>query len=305
MSSVHERTARFLNPIGRRRKEIVTPEGVVLTVELADYGERVGAFLLDFLFLILMIMALVLLLRLAGSWSDDRKVLFSLIMLLAFLVRTLYFVSFELAWRGVTPGKRIVGLRVIDRHGGPLLQNAIVARNLMRELEAFMPLGALLSIGGPGSQVWERLALAFWLMLFALLPFLNRDRMRGGDLLAGTIVIAMPKRRLLEDLVEQRTTAEFSEPQLRAYGAFELQVLEELLRRRDSAETAKLRQEVCERICRKIAYPMPGTPREIADFLRRFYTAERAFLEREQLYGRYHEDKESLARTRDGPPPLR
>ena len=32
MSSVHERTARFLNPIGRRRKEIVTPEGVALTM---------------------------------------------------------------------------------------------------------------------------------------------------------------------------------------------------------------------------------------------------------------------------------
>jgi uncharacterized RDD family membrane protein YckC len=303
MNSVHQRTARFLNPIARRHKEIVTPEGVALTVELADYGERVGAFMLDFLFLILGIVALVALLRLAGSWSEDRKVLFSLVMLLAFLVRTLYFVSFELAWRGVTPGKRIVGLRVIDRHGGPLMQNAIVARNLMRELEAFMPLGALASIGGP--QVWERLALAVWLMLFALLPFLNRDRMRGGDLLAGTIVIAMPKRRLLEDLVEHQRSAEFSDPQLRAYGAFELQILEELLRRRDSADTAKLRQEVCERICRKIAYPMPGSPREIADFLRRFYTAERAFLEREQLYGRYHEDKESLARTREGPPPLR
>lgn len=303
MNSVHQRTARFLNPIARRHKEIVTPEGVALTVELADYGERVGAFMLDFLFLILGIVALVALLRLAGSWSEDRKVLFSLVMLLAFLVRTLYFVSFELAWRGVTPGKRIVGLRVIDRHGGPLMQNAIVARNLMRELEAFMPLGALASIGGP--QVWERLALAVWLMLFALLPFLNRDRMRGGDLLAGTIVIAMPKRRLLEDLVEHQRSAEFSDQQLRAYGAFELQILEELLRRRDSADTAKLRQEVCERICRKIAYPMPGSPREIADFLRRFYTAERAFLEREQLYGRYHEDKESLARTREGPPPLR
>ena len=43
-----------------------------------------------------------------------------------------------------------------------MLQNAVIARNIMRELEAFLPLGALLSIGGTGSMLWERLALALW-----------------------------------------------------------------------------------------------------------------------------------------------
>jgi uncharacterized RDD family membrane protein YckC len=295
MNPVHERAARFLNPVGRVRREIVTPEGVPLQVELADYGERLGAFLLDFVFLILTNILLYLSLILIGGWAVDRKVMFTIAMFLGFLVRNLYFVYFELSWRGVTPGKRIVGLRVIDRRGGPLLQNAVIARNIMRELEAFLPLGALLSVGGTGGVLWERLALALWLLLFALLPFFNRDRMRGGDLLAGTMVIAMPKRRLLADLVESTAAAEFTERQLRAYGIFELQILEELLRRPESAETRRLRQEVCERVCRRIEWPDPVPPRETLDFLRRFYTAERAFLEREQLYGRRHEDKNSAA----------
>jgi uncharacterized RDD family membrane protein YckC len=293
MNPVHERTARFLNPVGRKKREIVTPEGVPLQVELADFGERLGAFLLDFVFLYLGIILLALTLGLVLSLvSADPRITFTLILFLGFLIRTLYFVSFELAWRGATPGKRIVGLKVIDRRGGPLTQNAVVARNIMRELEAFLPLSAMLAVAGPGSA-WEKLALAGWLLLFALLPLFNRDRMRGGDLLAGTMVIALPKRRLVADLVQATERAEFTDQQLRAYGAFELQVLEELLRRPDNAETTRLRQDVCTRVCRKIGWQLPVPPGEVLGFLRRFYTAERAFLEREQLYGRPVEDKTS------------
>ena len=293
MNPVHERTARFLNPVSRKKREIVTPEGVPLQVELADFGERLGAFLLDFVFLYLGIILLAITLGLVlSTFSADPRITFTLILFLGFLIRTLYFVSFELAWRGATPGKRIVGLKVVDRRGGPLTQNAVVARNIMRELEAFLPLSAMLAIAGPGSA-WERLALAGWLLLFALLPLFNRDRMRGGDLLAGTMVIALPKRRLVADLVQATERAEFTDRQLRAYGAFELQVLEELLRRPDNAETVRLRQDVCARVCRKIDWPNPVPPGEVLDFLRRFYTAERAFLEREQLYGRPVEDKDS------------
>ena len=286
MSSVHDRTAQFLDPLARRRREIVTPEGVVLQVELAEYGERVSAFLLDVLFLAGIDVVLFLLLILASGRTADARVLMQIVLFAAFLIRNLYFIHFELAWQGVTPGKRIVGLRVIDRRGGPLLPSAVIARNLMRELEAFMPLQAVLSAANVGPGVWGRLALLVWLLLLALLPFFNRDRLRGGDLLAGTMVIATPKRRLLDDLVAGAVDQGFAPQALRAYGAFELQVLEELLRRPASAETAELRRDVCQRICRKIGWTAPVPPNETDAFLRRFYAAERAFLEREQLYGR-------------------
>jgi uncharacterized RDD family membrane protein YckC len=291
MTPVHLRTARFLNPVGRALREIVTPEGVPLQVELAEYGERVGAFLLDVFFLTLGNLLLFAVLYAAGGGVVGGKVLYTIILFVSFLLQNLYFIYFELAWRGATPGKRIVGLRVIDRRGGPLLQNAVIARNLLRQLEAFLPLSALLSVGGAGGGLWQRLALALWLLLFALLPLFNRDRLRGGDLLAGTMVIAMPKRRLLADLIEAGSNADFTDRQLGIYGAFELQILEELLRRPESAETSRLRREVCERVCRKIEWPEPVAEAAVSDFLRRFYTAERAYLEREQLYGRLREDK--------------
>jgi uncharacterized RDD family membrane protein YckC len=291
MIPVHERTARFLNPLARRRHEIVTPEGVTLYVERAEYGERAVAFLLDVVFLLLVDVTLFVLLALTAGHAVGARVLFSLVLFLAFLVRNLYFVYFELSWQGVTPGKRIVGLRVIDRRGGPLRPSAIVARNLMRELEAFMPLQALLSVGAVGPNMWERLALALWLAVLALLPFCNRDRLRVGDLLAGTMVIAMPKRRLLSNLVEGAVDPGFSDVQLRGYGAFELQILEELLRRPENAETNQLRRDVCERVCRKIGWTELVPERETEAFLRRFYVAQRGFLERERLYGRERADK--------------
>jgi uncharacterized RDD family membrane protein YckC len=238
------------------------------------------------MFLLAADLVVFLFLLLLGSETATARVMLQLALFAAFVIRTLYFSYFELAWQGVTPGKRIIGLRVIDRHGGPLRATAVIARNLTRELEAFMPLQALLSAGAIAPGMWERLALLVWLVLLALLPLFNRDRQRGGDMLAGTMVIAAPKRRLLDDLADGPEVGGFTDPELRAYGAFELQILEELLRRPENAETIALRADVCQRICRKIG--RQDTIPEIATvaFLRQFYTAQRAFLEREQLYGR-------------------
>jgi hypothetical protein len=128
-------------------------------------------------------------------------------------------------------------------------------------------------------------------LFFAALPFINRDRMRGGDLIAGTMVIWLSKRVLSSDLVEKAVRFAFTEQQLRAYGAFELQVLEELLRHPDKPKSMRVLNEVCDKICRKIAWTGTVPPTDVAAFLREFYTAERAFLEREQLYGKVRADK--------------
>jgi hypothetical protein len=105
------------------------------------------------------------------------------------------------------------------------------------------------------------------------------------------MVISMPKRALSSDLVERALQFAFTEQQLRAYGAFELQVLEELLRRPDMASSMHVLNEVCDKICRKIGWAAPLQPADVLPFLREFYTAERAFLEREQLYGKARADK--------------
>ena len=116
-------------------------------------------------------------------------------------------------------------------------------------------------------------------------------RMGTGDLIAGTMVIALPRRSLLQDLVQQSTRFRFTEQQLKAYGAFELQVLEELLRNRARPDAKALRRDVLERICRRIGWMQPVPEPDTETFLEEFYTAERAYLEREQLYGKVHLDK--------------
>jgi uncharacterized RDD family membrane protein YckC len=292
MTLSYERTSEFLEGARRQRRQIVTPEGVPVTVELADYGERMVALMIDLFIWLIGTLAIFIPIVWVIGQSGFSLIAVSIALFIGFIVRNLYFVYFELAWRGATPGKRLVGLRVIDRAGGPLLPSAVVARNLTREVEMFLPLGVLLTWGKTeGGMDWESLAIAIWLLFFAALPFINRDRMRGGDLIAGTMVISLPKRILSSDLVEQAVQFAFTEQQLRSYGAFELQVLEELLRRPDSPESVRVLNEVCDKICRRIGWTAPVAPADVVPFLREFYTAERAFLEREQLYGKARADK--------------
>jgi uncharacterized RDD family membrane protein YckC len=260
---------------------------------LAEFGERAAAFLLDLLFWLLATVA-VFLVSLLAFFGIGWEIGVSIFLFFAFVVRNFYFIHFELAWQGATPGKRISGLRVVDRRGGPLLPGAVIARNLTREIEVFMPIGLLMSLGASrGGAAWEGLSLGLWLLLFAALPVFNRDRMRAGDLIAGTMVIALPRRNLLQDLVQQSARFQFTERQLKAYGAFELQVLEELLRNRGRPDAGELRRDVRERICRRIGWTAPIVDADTEAFLEEFYTAERAYLEREQLYGKIHADKHS------------
>jgi len=293
MTLVHERTSQFLEGGRQERRQIVTPEGVPITVSLADHGARVTAFVIDLFIWLLLTLAIYIPIFSVVGYTGGNRIAISIALFIGFIVRNMYFVYFELAWRGATPGKRLVGLRVIDRSGGPLQPSAVIARNLTREVEAFIPFGILMTWGKTtqGFVDWEQLSIALWLLFFSALPLINRDRMRGGDLIAGTMLISLPKRALLSDLVEKTAKFIFTEQQLRAYGAFELQVLEELLRRPDSADSTRVLNEVCEKICRKIGWAAPVPPNDTAMFLREFYTAERAFLEREQLYGKAREDK--------------
>lgn len=293
MTLAHERTSQFFQGARRQRRDIITPEGVPLTVELAEIGERVSAFFIDWFIWTLLCIAVYLPALTVIGKQGGIEIAISLALFVGFIIRNLYFVYFELAWRGATPGKRWTSLRVIDHQGGPLVASAVLARNLTREVEMFLPLGMLLSWGKPaeGSIDWGQLMVAGWMLFFAALPLINRDRMRGGDLIAGTMVIALPKQALSADLVEKAVQFSFSESQLRAYGAFELQVLEELLRRPDAPDTGDLLREVCDKIRNKIGWNAPVPPGQVVLFLRDFYTAERAFLEREQLYGKGRADK--------------
>lgn len=293
----NDRVGELVEGNKRKRKNLVTPEGVPLGIQIAGHGERLAALFLDLVFMYAVIIGLYLLLIFIFLSDISIPIGMTLVLFLGFIVRNLYFLHFEMAWQGRTPGKKICGLRVINRRGGELKPSAIIARNLTREVELFMPLSLFLGLA-PGQNGWLQLAMLGWVLAIPSLPFLNREHLRAGDLIGGTQVIAMPRRMLLGDLSmvpkkKGRESYVFTPEQLAIYGAFELQVLEEFLRRPDTEETQTVLKDVCKRICKKIGWETPIPPENVRHFLTDFYRMERADLERGQLFGRIKEDKGS------------
>jgi uncharacterized RDD family membrane protein YckC len=296
-----DRVSELLEGRQRKTREIITPEGVAIHVDIADRGERLGAFLID-IAIWLGATTVIWIALLSTFLHGDAAVAVTVIAFLSFLLRNLYFIHFELAWQGSTPGKRATGLKVIERNGGALTPTAIVARNLTREVEFFLPVQLMFQLmaADTGSDTWQVLSMLGWVILLTALPCFNRDHLRAGDLIGGTLVIALPKRSLALDLTQASDRASarytFTTAQLQAYGAYELQVLEEILRRPDNAETWRIRGEIAGKIIRRIGWKGGFDPNSANDFLQAFYSAERAELERGQLFGRYRDDKNSGTR---------
>ncbi len=212
-----------------------------------------------------------------------------------FLFRNAYFLYFELGPRGATLGKRMVGIRVAARDGGRLTAEMVLARNLLRDIELFLPIYLLLGASG-GDMGMAGIAALVWFLIFALKPCCNRDALRAGDLIAGTWVVESPKRKLPaamslgtaargEVSARTGTAYRFSEKELSAYGEYELQTLERVLRENRPEALVS----VYEAICNKIGWAT-GADDERA-FLEAYYTQLRARLEGGMRFGLRKEDK--------------
>ena len=282
--------------LGRELREVHTPEGVVLEFELGDLTERVGAFFIDF-FIVHVAVLLLFLLTVVSSGGGVQLAL-SVAFLASFFLRNFYYTYFEIRWGGATPGKRRLKLRVIARDGGLVDASAILARNLTREFEVFLPLGLAAGQGLlPGLPPWAALVGGLWCALFALLPLLTRDKLRVGDLVGGTLVVRMPDETLMRDMAAAKGLARerekpaiaFSREQLGRYGIHELQVLEGILRGGRGKPEREIAAVVAERIKKKIGWKGD----EVSDwlFLSEFYKAQRAWLERGMLFGERKEKK--------------
>jgi uncharacterized RDD family membrane protein YckC len=278
-----------------RIRELVTPEGVDLRLRLGEAGERAAALVLDIVIMVAILLAVTVTSCTAalgmGAAKDSAasQVVMVVWLLIFFLLRNAYFILFELGPRAATPGKRALGLRVAARNGGRLTSDMVFARNFMRELELFLPLGFVFA-GGDGVDGWMKLLGVVWSAIFVFFPLFNRDRLRVGDLVAGTWVVKAPRRALLPDLAGDGETRladfAFTQAQLDAYGVYELQVLEEVLRRRDRKTMAS----VADRIRTKIAWTRRENEID-ADFLSAYYAALRGRLEGRLLFGKRKKDK--------------
>jgi uncharacterized membrane protein SpoIIM required for sporulation/uncharacterized RDD family membrane protein YckC len=148
-----------------RRVEVETPEQVTIGFAVAGIGSRALATIYDLLIVVVLLLLLGIasaFLSLLSAWSAAAFVIVSFVVLWG------YFALFEALWGGRTPGKRLLGLRVILETGHPITPQAALVRNLVRIVDLQPGLSGLVG-----------------LLFVALHP----KGKRLGDIVAGTIVV--------------------------------------------------------------------------------------------------------------------
>src|SRR5437763_3756877 len=275
------------------RRAFITPEGVDLRLELGSAGSRAAAFMIDLVLMVIILVAMTLAIVYllfgagAGSAKGPEQFLAVLWLIGFFVLRNGWFALFEMGSRGATPGKRLLGLRVVARDGARLTGAAVIARNAMREIEIFLPLSFLADQTAEGTaDTFLTIFALLWSGIFLFFPLFNRDRLRVGDLVAGTWVVRSEKGGLSADLVGSafQPRRVFPSAALDLYGVYELQTLEDVLRNEN--------QEAVATVARTIR-----AKADIIDdgddygFLADYYAALCAHLERGLMVGRRRESK--------------
>ena len=143
------------------RTTIETPEGADRPLDPAGVLVRISAFLIDFAIRAAVFIAFSIVLALMGGVGRG-------VMLIAyFLLEWFYPVYFEVWRQGRTPGKKSMGIEVVNEDGTPVTFAASLIRNLLRFVD-FLPTfyiaGVITSICNPRFK-------------------------RIGDLAAGTLVV--------------------------------------------------------------------------------------------------------------------
>ncbi|WP_455203326.1 RDD family protein [Kaarinaea lacus] len=138
-----------------------TPEGVDLHLRVAGPIVRSLAWSIDALIRVAVYIVLSIVLTLFGEFGKG------VLLLCIFLLEWFYPVFFEVLKNGATPGKKKMGIRVVNDNGTPVSWGTSITRNLLRTAD-FAP--AFYGFG-----------------IIAML--LNSDFKRLGDMAAGTIVI--------------------------------------------------------------------------------------------------------------------
>jgi uncharacterized RDD family membrane protein YckC len=156
--------------------KIRTPEGIVFSYTLAGPITRCLAWVIDFLVIILTIVALVLIYYFSAA-NTGAMLLLSGNMIEALSIAGFFVLMFgygivlESAWRGQTIGKRAMRLRVMDAAGMRLQFHQVLLRNLVRAIDM----------------------LPFFYLVGGTVCLLGRRAQRIGDLAAGTVVVHNPR----------------------------------------------------------------------------------------------------------------
>jgi len=156
--------------------QIDTPENVLLDAEIAGFGSRCVAAMIDYTILIILVLIMTYIFARATARSGNGQYVLLAWSSLVFILIVFYHLFFEFLWNGQTPGKRLFGLRVVMTTGLPVTTSAAIIRNLLRLFD-FFP--ALYGVG-------------------LVVMFATSHTQRLGDLAARTYVIREHKKITLD-----------------------------------------------------------------------------------------------------------
>jgi uncharacterized RDD family membrane protein YckC len=200
--------------------EVITSEKVPFTYSIAGLGSRLLAWLVDLgILAILIVMGAMI----GGTLERGRAGLgMGITMLWVFAVQWGYFLLFEWLWRGQTPGKRLVGIRVIQWQGAGLGFAHAAVRNILRFVDGLPLPTDIPLLYGVGIAV----------------AACNRENRRLGDLAAGTLVVYVktqprPVSTLQERNEASRTRALLARQRLERLTRKQKETLLDLCLRRD------------------------------------------------------------------------
>ena len=175
-----------------RTLEVRTPESIAFSYELAGLGSRFLAVSVDVGIQTLVMFGIIWGLIYAGSHLGaaardasaptkiETSLAIALIAAIIFIVYFGYFILFEAFWNGQTPGKKLMGLRVVRDGGYPADFASVAIRNLIRVGEFVAGLYAISAVAA----------------------LLSPENKRLGDMAAGTIVVRDARAAKLADLLE-------------------------------------------------------------------------------------------------------
>ena len=233
---------------------IETPEGLGLRLRLAGAGTRAAAGLVDLLILVLVELIGGLILALSLGEAGVMIAAASTLLLLV-----LYPFVFLASWGGRTPGKALLGARVVDVSGGPASLRQLLLRSL------FLPV-----------ELGLMLPLPLGLMVAAITP----HRQRVGDLVAGTVVILDRQRPPASEPFPRETWSGLPKRQLPLVPAHaarfdldDLADLRELLARTGLEVKARkrLRKHAAGAYATRLGVDAPEDSQEVFGFLRELF----------------------------------
>ncbi len=142
-------------------RQVEAPEGVELELRVAGPLPRASAWALDLLMRVFVHSTV------GGALQVFGGVGLALAVIFAFLVEWGWSIGFEVFHSGATPGKKLVGIQVVQDDGAPVGWTQSSLRNLLR-LADMLPFG----------------------YVFGLIScFADEDFKRLGDRVAGTVVV--------------------------------------------------------------------------------------------------------------------